>query len=348
MKELELVEAVYYPAQVPPLPTLTLLACVFDRIHFPGVYLPAEMDEIATRKEIERLKTLSIVDNEQPQMMECMAFALVRHHVTDLCHFTGSLDISKCVEPDAGAVAWNIHEALFGPFPEGFYPTWNVSFTKGLPGGGCIVAPGAFTYPASALLYAARLGLPVISDDPSFPLPALPIGAVKNHTKLLTSILAIECVKLVLPRVPILLPSDLAELRAETASLVKPFRLELLRLAVELNTMLASDATLSELQRTAQLVAETRVYPQLEEVRATVENPAKPWHKRAVALFNDVPELAHSFVSEPKHIAIAKTMRKVMTVFADLRDERLDAANQRSRHNFQYLLRLPMVVAKHS
>lgn len=343
MAELELVEGVYYPAQVPPLPTLTVLACVFDRVHFPGVYLPEEMDEIATRQEIERLKTIRPIDNEQPQLMECMAFALIRHHVSDLCHFTGSIDISKCVEPDAGAVACQIHEGLFGAFPEGFHPTWNVSFTKGLPGGGCIVAPGAFTYAASALLYAARLGLPVINDDPAFPLPALPIASVKNHTKLLTSILAIECVKLVLPRLPILLPSDLAELRAEMAPLTKPFRLELLRLAAELNTLLASDASLSDLQRSAQFIAETRVYPQLEELRAAIDNPSKPWHKRAVALFNDVPEIAHSFISEPKHIAIAKTMRKLMTVFADLRDEQLDAANQRSRHNFQYLLRLPEI-----
>lgn len=50
-----LFEAVYYPNPVPDsLASLTILALVFDRLYFPGVYIPeAGVDLAATRSEIE-------------------------------------------------------------------------------------------------------------------------------------------------------------------------------------------------------------------------------------------------------------------------------------------------------
>jgi len=35
-------DVVYYPHQVPSFETLTLLSLVFDKIFFPGVYIPVE------------------------------------------------------------------------------------------------------------------------------------------------------------------------------------------------------------------------------------------------------------------------------------------------------------------
>ena len=53
-------ETVYYSAPVPrDLPTLTVLGTVFDKVYFPGVWLPKiGYDLIEVQKEIERLDAL--------------------------------------------------------------------------------------------------------------------------------------------------------------------------------------------------------------------------------------------------------------------------------------------------
>ena len=53
-------EAVYYSAPIPrDLATLTVLGTVFDKVYFPGVYLPKDgFDEAALDREIERLEAL--------------------------------------------------------------------------------------------------------------------------------------------------------------------------------------------------------------------------------------------------------------------------------------------------
>jgi hypothetical protein len=55
---LDFLEVVYYSAPVPSSrAALTMLSFVFDRIHFPGVYLPPRgmIDKGETQKERERL-----------------------------------------------------------------------------------------------------------------------------------------------------------------------------------------------------------------------------------------------------------------------------------------------------
>lgn len=59
--ELDFFEVVYYSAPVPnSLAALTMLSFVFDRIHFPAVYVPARgvIDLAETRKERLRLMDL--------------------------------------------------------------------------------------------------------------------------------------------------------------------------------------------------------------------------------------------------------------------------------------------------
>jgi hypothetical protein len=51
-------EAVYYSAPIPrDLATLTVLGTVFDKVYFPGVYLPKDgFDEAALDREIDGSK----------------------------------------------------------------------------------------------------------------------------------------------------------------------------------------------------------------------------------------------------------------------------------------------------
>jgi len=80
---LDSLDAVYYSQQVPAsAEALTLLAFIFDRIYFPGVYMPdVELDEQGVRKEIQRIAGRGIRSLEDYQMLECMDFALEFDHL---------------------------------------------------------------------------------------------------------------------------------------------------------------------------------------------------------------------------------------------------------------------------
>jgi hypothetical protein len=51
-------DAIYYSAPMPrDLASLTILGAVFDKVYFPGVYLPKDgYDQAALDKEIERIR----------------------------------------------------------------------------------------------------------------------------------------------------------------------------------------------------------------------------------------------------------------------------------------------------
>src|SRR5580698_8362287 len=75
---LESFDAVYYSQQVPiSAESLTILGLVFDRLIFPGVYLPtSSFDEEALKREIKRITSLGIpLSIEDVQMLNCMEFS---------------------------------------------------------------------------------------------------------------------------------------------------------------------------------------------------------------------------------------------------------------------------------
>lgn len=57
---IERLECVYYAKPIPrDFPTLVILSLVFDKIHFPNVYLPkGDYDKETLDAEIERLEAL--------------------------------------------------------------------------------------------------------------------------------------------------------------------------------------------------------------------------------------------------------------------------------------------------
>jgi hypothetical protein len=342
--ELERFEAVYYPQQVPrSLETLTFLGFLFDKVYFPGVYLPPvdQIDIPAVRAEVERIKKFLPSSIEDIQLVQCMSFSTVRQFVDDFCVF-------GCKVPEKiSALANTIEEMVYGPPKEGFIPILTSACIKALPGGDPAVAqvnfPGAFHYPAGALLFSAEHGIPVINDTPQLPIPGVP-GDAKANAKLLAMIMAMEAIRMVLPKIKALRPDALREFRQETAQYVRPFRLAMLRLARDLNAALSSDAPLAEVQQQAKFLAETTIYPTLRELDAEITNPAKPWYRRAVDLARSAPELAASFLTLPKHLAWAKVLGEVAKTLADLRDDQLDKEHKLERSGLHYLLRLKETV----
>lgn len=190
------------------------------------------------------------------------------------------------------------------------------------------------------MIYSVKKELPLINDNPTLPVPALGNVSLENNAKILSIILAIESVKMVLPRLGSLIPEEIMEFRYQTKEYVRPFRLAMFRLSKELNAMIKSDMNLDEVQKAANILVETTVYPELDELRKTIHDPAKPWYRRAVDLAKSAPELASNFISMPKHLAIAHLLAKVASALADLQDERRTRESEMIRSGLYYLLKV--------
>ena len=122
---LDCFEAVYYSQQVPSsLATLTLLALIFDRVYFPGVFLPdVELNEAALRDEINRIKGLGSRGIEDVQVLQCTEFALHVQHVRDFCIFSGEPSgLADAINQANVELMMQLEELMFGPPPPGSVP----------------------------------------------------------------------------------------------------------------------------------------------------------------------------------------------------------------------------------
>jgi hypothetical protein len=137
-KELSL-EAIYYSAQIPRnLEVLTVLGAVFDKIYFPGVYLPkGNFDQGELDKEIKRLEDLGPQYNDFDTQVLIGVLKLTKYaSVLDgFCEFTATRDdpfafSDKIPHPMVRSVA----DVLHGPPPPDFTPFFETNHNKGLPG----------------------------------------------------------------------------------------------------------------------------------------------------------------------------------------------------------------------
>lgn len=340
----ETFDAVYYSQPVPfSFYTLTVLALVFDKIYFPGVYIPhSGVDEIETIKEINRVKSLGRIDIETAQLINCMVFSLYNKYLKDFCVFTGEFGYMGVLEEGAEELTMLLEELIFGPPPPNFHPTPSMGFAKDLPGDkeASVNGPSWISYPANALIYATKHGLPLINDNPNLPVPALGGVSPKNNAKILSTILALESVKLALPQLKELKPQEIMEFRYDTREYVKPFRLAMLRLSKELNAAINSEMEISEIEKEARFLVETTVYPELEELEKFITDPAKPWYKRVIDLAKTAPELVSNFFTMPKHLAIAKLLEKCVLTLTGLVEDELDKQSSSKARGFYYLLRI--------
>jgi hypothetical protein len=335
-------EVVYYAGPVPlSSGSLTFLGLIFDRIHFPNVYLPTEgFDAEAVKAEADRIQGLGFRDYETLILIRLLRFLDIANQLRDVCYFTGDkAQVFGGVDKNAPEIVKALDEAIFGPPKDGFIPTHVPGSNKGLPGGEeSIDYPGSLYYPANALIYASRLGIPVVNDQPGLPVPALGGEAAKNNAKILSTILAIECASLVLPKIRPLHPQELLGVREELSQYLRPFRLSLLNLATEINKNIEKSSSHREIVEAAKFTVETSVVPQLVELAAALEKPSKPWYYRAFDLAKQVPELATSFATMPPGVFAAKLLTSIGGVLVDLESGQRIKAGARS--GMYYLLKL--------
>src|SRR6266478_1586219 len=121
-------EVVYYSAPTPSSwRSLATLALVFDRIHFPGVYMGTEgIDEAETIREIDRIR-LALAGAGRPnvddvQLLKCLLVASQHKYLKDFCLFPGTFGTCGTLEPGAEKLMMALEEEYFGPPPPGFHP----------------------------------------------------------------------------------------------------------------------------------------------------------------------------------------------------------------------------------
>jgi hypothetical protein len=331
-------EAVFYSRPTPSsLSTLTLLGLVFDRVHFPNVHLPTEgFDPEWVASEIQRVEALGFKDYDTWQMLQLMRFCL-HPELRDFCFFTGTEGqvFSGDELKGVASLVETIHEQMFGKNPPGFTPMFSTGHNKGLPRERSIDYPGAFYYQANALLYSGRTGIPLLNDDPRMPVPALGGAGAKYETNLLASIMALECVNLVLPDVGELKPAQIVEIRQELKDYVRPFRLKLLGLAKSLNAEIRNDADGEEIRRAAEFLVRTDVYPALEEFKSELSKAGShSWISRTWELTKSVPALAASYSMWNPVIAVPASIAAFGSWFI------AGITEKKPRSGLHYLLRL--------
>ncbi|QQO84025.1 hypothetical protein [Shewanella algae] len=335
MIEPEKLEVVYYSSPVPESSAiLTFLGLVFDRVHFPNVYIPSEgFDRDEVTEELRRLLSIEKKDRNLIQTAQLTQAALIPE-LRDYCYFSGTKDqkiFGGDLEKAEGLVE-ALHEQIHGPFPNGFTPIWSPGYHKGLSHEAGIDYPADYYYQCNALLYSGEHGIPLINADSSLPVPSLAGESAKNNAKLLSSLMAVQCVNLVFPEMGELQPLEISALRNELSSEFASFRLGLLSLAKELNQAIDSNATEKEIIQAAKFVAQTQVLPTLIELQEALSKPQQGILTRTWELTKKVPGLASSYASLDA-AAIPKTIEA-------LGDWLMGSRKEAPRSNMYYLLKL--------
>jgi hypothetical protein len=275
-------QGIYYSHIVPrDTATLTLLGLIFDKVHFPGAYLPVTgFDVRELDNEIVRLEALPR-DYDTAQLIGILKFL---KHVPTLQGFCEFLPSTSGIFSDnrfSGDAILQMHDTIYGrPHPD-WTPMISSGHTKALPGGDeCIAYRGEFHQLANAIYESAHTGIPLVNDVPGLPVfsdVASPVG----DANALAGLLSMLCMRLLLPELPVLLPTDLMEFREESNIELRAFRRSMVSYAGGLNRALKQQANATEIERDAKFFVETEIAPRLDELRETINRKNFGWIGRS-------------------------------------------------------------------
>jgi hypothetical protein len=335
-------EAVYLSAPIPRnLAVLTAMGAIFDKVYFPGVYLPKEGFDVGELdKEITRLKALP-QDYDRQLLLGILGLTKHAKTLAGFCEFTADPDdvYGTKSEPPQQLVR-AIFEAIHGPPREGFTPMFDSGHSKGLPGGNETVNyPGNHHYLARAIIHSGKTGIPLLNDIPGLKLPGMLDAAPQDDAKLLAGILAVECTRIALPPTPLLRPEDIVKFREANAHLLRGFRRSMLRYAADLNSKI-KDITPEEFETKTKFFIETQIIPSMDELNATMNDPARPWHKRAIDALKIIPQVGGAFLAGGGAAALTKAITATAAQFFVEVAAKGDKQEAIKRSGLTYLLRL--------
>jgi hypothetical protein len=292
MSELKL-EAVYYSNPFPrSLEAMTVLGLVFDRIHLPYVSLPDDgftLEEINDRQRglMYSYDSGRTTGTQVVNMIQALQFTRWKEWTTEFIHYPhAGIDVARLTDGISPKLVREIYD-LTCPPRENFEPMFANMHAFGLSkegSGAGIYFAGDFYYSAGALIYAAEHGLPIVNDVPMLGMPQFDAADYKNNTSALASILAVQCIQMVLPQVPVLDVTELLDFRDEMKPHVQAFRGALVSAAKSLNAQILAGIGGDEIGRAARFVIETEIQPLLIELRQFAEAPKRPWHKRILSI----------------------------------------------------------------
>jgi hypothetical protein len=335
-------EAVYLSAPIPRnLAVLTAMGAIFDKVYFPGVYLPKEGFDVGELdKEITRLKALP-QDYDRQLLLGILGLTKHAKTLAGFCEFTADPDdiFGTKSEPPQQLVQ-AIHDAIHGPSRKGATLMFVTGHTKGLPGGDETVNyPESHHYLARAIIHSGKTGIPLLNDIPGLKLPGMLDAAPQDDAKLLAGILAVECTRIALPPTPLLRPEDIVEFRDANAHLLRGFRRSMLRYAADLNSKI-KDITPEEFEAKTKFFIETQIVPSMDELNATMNDPARPWHKRAIDALKIIPQVGGAFLAGGGAAALTKAITATAAHFFVEVAAKGDKQEALKRSGLTYLLRL--------
>jgi hypothetical protein len=338
MNFIERLECVYYPGPVPPdSAVLTILCLVFDKIFFPGVYLPkGDYDKASLHQEIKRLEGLepSFGSSELIGLLKFLEYRLPLDGILEYPSERDSI-FKASHDEESGKPVRAIYDAHYPP-RENFEPMFTGASVKGLPQSKeSVVCLGDFHYQANAINYAARNHLPLLDDGSRY---ALPFNApYKDNAPSLAALLAIQSASLILPDLPVMTAQELVDFRMENVNELRNFRASMLRYAKNLNATISEGVPIEEVNRKAKLVVDTEISPTLYELNRDLCNPNRPWYKRMIEGAKIVSSVAAGIfsgglVGQTAAVGIGNA---ILSEF-DGRGDKLEAAR---RNGLYYLLK---------
>ena len=340
-------KVVYYPSLVPNNRfTITQLAILFDEILLPGVYLPLEVLDTIEIKE--RIKHIESVDAEQGErsidMLMPLYFAKEYSILSNIFVGTGSPGHMGTLEDGAGELTLKIEEAYFGPPAPGETPIPTMGFNFGVGNGDPAVdqinGPAFFSYPANAYIYAQRHNLPIISDSSFMPLPSIAKQPV--NADLLTTHLSLSALSLILPKIRPLSAEEILTVRNGMKKDIEALNATMSSYGGRLRQLAGQSPEISDIQREAEFIAKTEIYPQLEHLKRTLESPGSVITRNMIDLTMENPDLIASLMIQPHNIelwmkALKATGSALKKTVHDLRDE----SERQNSSGLGLLLKLP-------
>ncbi|MDK2622450.1 hypothetical protein [Vibrio vulnificus] len=121
----------------------------------------------------------------------------------------------------------------------------------------------------TALNLAKEKDLILVSDTSEIPVPLLS-NKVRN-VKLLTSILAEECVKITIPDCRSANPEEILEIREKLQDTLVPFRMSLQKLSGDLRNSLEEDMAIEDIKGEAKFIVESQIQPAVYELQKSIE-----------------------------------------------------------------------------
>ena len=164
-------------------------------------------------------------------------------------------------------------------------------------------------------------------------------AAPQDDAKLLAGILAVECTRIALPPTPLLRPEDIMEFREANAALLRGFRRSMLRYAADLNNKI-KDISWAEFEAKTKFFVETQIVPSMDELNATMNDPARPWHRKALDAIKIIPQVGGAFLAGGPTAALTKAITATAAQFFVEVAAKGDKEEALKRSGLTYLLRL--------